>query len=265
MSHDEASDLLGAYALDAVDGDEFTELEAHLETCPRCRAELDSLREVAAAMGNSVEPPPEGLWSQIALRLPERQEDDEPPPMPRLTLRGPLAVPHARSPAPTRRRRVMVTAIGAIAVAAAAVAVVLGIGLVRADNKVSNLQASGSGVVRGGGRAPHARAPGGHARLEHARGGRPQVVVLPSGQGYLVSSTLPALGQGPDLPAVGDRGESADLPGPAGPLAEPGRLHHGRIDAPLAPEHHGRAGGRVRRSPPARSSPPGLSDAGRSC
>ena len=45
MSHDEASDLLGAYALDAVDGNEFTELEEHLETCPRCRAELDSLRE----------------------------------------------------------------------------------------------------------------------------------------------------------------------------------------------------------------------------
>ena len=42
MSHDEASDLLGAYALDAVDGDEFVELEEHLGTCPRCRAELDS-------------------------------------------------------------------------------------------------------------------------------------------------------------------------------------------------------------------------------
>ncbi len=27
MSHDEASELLGAYALDAVDGDECTELE----------------------------------------------------------------------------------------------------------------------------------------------------------------------------------------------------------------------------------------------
>jgi anti-sigma factor RsiW len=38
MSHAEASDLLGAYALDAVDGDEFAELEEHLETCPRCRA-----------------------------------------------------------------------------------------------------------------------------------------------------------------------------------------------------------------------------------
>src|SRR5580700_5024848 len=117
MTHDEAGDLLGAYALDAVDGDEFTELEEHLETCPRCRAELDSLREVAAAMGNSVEPLPEGLWSQIAGRLPERQEDAEPPPMPRLTseVRTPFRAPAGgRGP----RRRTTITSIGAIAVAA---------------------------------------------------------------------------------------------------------------------------------------------------
>ena len=47
MSHDDASELLGAYALDAVDGEELTELEAHLSACPRCRSELDSFREVA--------------------------------------------------------------------------------------------------------------------------------------------------------------------------------------------------------------------------
>jgi anti-sigma-K factor RskA len=194
MSHEEASDLLGAYSLDAVDGDEYTELEAHLETCPRCRAELDSLRDVAAAMGNSVEPPPEGLWSQIALRLPERQGDDEPPPMPRLgsETRSPFRPP---PPAPTRRRRVMVTAVGAIAVAAAAVAIVLGIGLVRADNKVSNLQASqsGSSAVTAALRSP------GHRLVTldsstHAR--KATAVVLPSGQGYLVSSTLPPLDRG---------------------------------------------------------------------
>src|SRR5277367_4973852 len=104
MSHDEAGDLLGAYALDAVDGDEYAELEEHLDTCPRCRAELDSLREVAAAMGNSVEPVPEGLWSQIALRLPDRQEDEEPPPMPELTrdVRTPFRAPPTE---PTSRRR----------------------------------------------------------------------------------------------------------------------------------------------------------------
>jgi anti-sigma-K factor RskA len=197
MSHDEASDLLGAYALDAVDGDEFTELEAHLETCPRCRAELDSLRDVAAAMGNSVESPPEGLWSQIAVRLPERQEDQGPPPMPRLTGEGdsPFRSPdlHAGS---RPRRRTMLTTVGAIAVAAAAVAIVLGIGLVRADNKVSNLQsaqAAPSAAV-----AAALAAPGHRVITLDAgtHGQQAQVVVTPSGQGYLVSSTLPALTKG---------------------------------------------------------------------
>jgi anti-sigma-K factor RskA len=192
MSHEEASDLLGAYALDAVDGDEYTELEEHLDTCPRCRSELDSLREVAAAMGNSVEPLPEGLWSQIAARLPERQEVEEPPPMPRLTpeVRSPFRAPPDRR---RRRSRTAVAAVGAIAVAAAAVAVVLGIGLLRADDKVSNLQsaqASPSSTVTAALRTPGHRLitldTSSHTALAH-------VVVVPSGQGFLVSSELPSL------------------------------------------------------------------------
>jgi anti-sigma-K factor RskA len=192
MSHDEASDLLGAYALDAVDGDELTALEEHLETCPRCRAELDSLRDVAAAMGNSVEPTPEGLWSQIALRLPDRQEDEQPPPMPRLTQepRSPFRAPASGSP---RRRRNVVSTIGAIAVAAAAVAVVLGIGLVRADNNVSNLQDASPAV------SAALQAPGHQVVVldsSTSKTEQAKVVVLPSGQGYLVSSTLPSLAKG---------------------------------------------------------------------
>ena len=90
ISHEDASELLGAYALDAVDGDERVSLEEHLATCPRCQAELDSLHEVAGAMGNSVEPLPEGLWSNIADQLGDkRRESEEPPPMPRLTTSGP--------------------------------------------------------------------------------------------------------------------------------------------------------------------------------
>ena len=88
MTHDEVSELLAAYALDAVDGDERTELEEHLAACPRCRGELDGLREVAGALGNSVEPLPEGLWSQIASRLPEREAGDEAPAMPVLGAQG---------------------------------------------------------------------------------------------------------------------------------------------------------------------------------
>jgi anti-sigma-K factor RskA len=192
MSHDEASDLLGAYALDAVDGDEFVELEEHLETCPRCRAELDSLREVAAAMGNSVEAVPEGLWSQIALRLPDRHDDEEPPAMPQLApeTRSPFRTPGGPS---TRTRRTVVGTVVAIAVAAVAVAAVLGIGLVQADDKVSNLQNASPAATA----ALH--TPGHQVVVldsSTSKSERAKLVVLPSGQGYLVSSTLPSLDNG---------------------------------------------------------------------
>jgi anti-sigma-K factor RskA len=195
MTHDEASDLLGAFALDAVDGNEGAALEEHLETCPRCRAELDSLRDVAAAMGNSVDPLPEGLWSQIAIRLPERQEGEEPPPMPRLSTetRSPF---RSASTGPVGRRRGLLATVGAVAVVAAAAAVVLGIGLVRADNNVSqtqSAQAARSATVAAALQAPGHRVVSLDSRTH---GQQAKVVVLPSGQGYLVSSTLPSLDQG---------------------------------------------------------------------
>ena len=70
------------FALDALEGDEHELIEAHLAECPRCRAELDAHREVAAALGNSVEPLPEGLWSSIAERPAAAIATEEPPPMP---------------------------------------------------------------------------------------------------------------------------------------------------------------------------------------
>jgi anti-sigma-K factor RskA len=188
MSHEEASELLSVYALDAVDGEELGDLEAHLATCPRCRAELDSLHEVAAAMGNTVEPLPEGLWSSIASRLPERQEEEEqPPPMPHLGAEGrsPFrAPPDARR----RRRRNTVSTLGAVAVAAAAVAVVLGIGLVR-----QSAAGSQSSTVTAALSAP------GHQLVDLETSSHAQLarfVVLPNGVGYMVSSSLPRLGAG---------------------------------------------------------------------
>ncbi len=112
--------------------------------------------------------------------------------MPRLAqeARTPFRAPAAGT---TRRRRVMVSTIGTIAVAAASVAVVLGIGLVRADNKVSNLQAASPAVTAA------LRAPGHQLVVLDSSTSKTQqakVVVLPSGQGYLVSSALPSLDKG---------------------------------------------------------------------
>ena len=204
ISHDEASELLGAYALDAVDDDELTELEEHLASCPRCRAELDGLREAAGALGNAVESPTDELWGRIADGLGDHAEaSEEPPSMPELTIGAPSEPSPFRAPSSirTRRTRSNTLLLGAVAVAASAVAVVLGIGLVRSQDNVDNLRHS---VAQE--RAAASRTPGeialhtpGHHMVSLVNAGHVEVasfVVLPGGRGYLVSSTLPALPSG---------------------------------------------------------------------
>jgi anti-sigma-K factor RskA len=111
----EIESLLGAYALDAVDEDERAEVEAHLATCPRCRAEVAAHREVAALMANGGVAAPEGLWDRIAEEL-----------SPELPASAPGAADLlAQLPRPARpeRRHSRVLA-GVIALAAAAVIIV---------------------------------------------------------------------------------------------------------------------------------------------
>ena len=72
MSHDEIMELLGAYALDAIDEDERRVVEDHLPECPRCAAEVADHREVAAMLAYSGAPAPEGVWSKIESSLVEQ-------------------------------------------------------------------------------------------------------------------------------------------------------------------------------------------------
>ncbi|MEA3055576.1 MAG: hypothetical protein QOD30_1008, partial [Actinomycetota bacterium] len=51
-SHDEIQELLGAYALDAVDPDERSDVEDHLRDCARCRAEVAEHRDTAAFLAH---------------------------------------------------------------------------------------------------------------------------------------------------------------------------------------------------------------------
>ena len=50
LSHGEIQELLGAYALGAVDERERALIEAHRETCESCRSELDEHRRLAEAL-----------------------------------------------------------------------------------------------------------------------------------------------------------------------------------------------------------------------
>ena len=99
MNHDEVAELLGAYALDAVDADEAAAIEAHAAGCPRCAAELSQHREVAALLANTGGHASAELWDQIAERL---EYPVEPPPIDRVlaaALAGPLPrrVTHRRA------------------------------------------------------------------------------------------------------------------------------------------------------------------------
>ncbi len=191
MTHGEIGELLGAHALDAVVGDECRVVEGHLERCPRCRVEFDAFRGVAAGLGNSMAPLPEGLWLSIERRL--NDGEDVPRPMPRLIPGPAVAAPFF----PHRRHRRVSTragfaAAGSVLGAAAAAAALLGFGLIRTNDEVSRLQAAPpsqpTGVVSA------LETPGNRViDLGNASTRTLAQFVLADGRGYLVSSTLPAL------------------------------------------------------------------------
>lgn len=64
--HEGVAELLGAWALDSVDGDEAAAVEAHLRTCAGCAHEAHGLREAAAWLGvQTVRPAPPGLRERV--------------------------------------------------------------------------------------------------------------------------------------------------------------------------------------------------------
>lgn len=76
----ELDELLGVHALDAIDDPAEREaVEEYVARSPRARAELDSHRHVASAIGNSVIAAPHELWTRIADRLGERPAEADAP------------------------------------------------------------------------------------------------------------------------------------------------------------------------------------------
>ena len=126
--HDDVQELLGAYALDAVDPEDAELVERHLATCTRCRAEVAEHREVAGLLAHPGAPAPAGVWDQIAGRL------QEPPPPLRL-------VPVRKGGKDRRRRTIQARLLGGAAAAVIAVVAVLGVEVVRLNHRTSRLPA----------------------------------------------------------------------------------------------------------------------------
>jgi anti-sigma-K factor RskA/putative zinc finger protein len=138
LTHDEIQELLGAYALDAVDEQERDVVELHLRECPRCRAEVAEHREVAALLAHGGTAAPDGVWDRIVAAL-----DDTAPRM-RIEIQGedgtvvPLERPAPPPPAPASpwSGRLRVAVLGA----AAALILLLGGLVVRLNDRLDELE-----------------------------------------------------------------------------------------------------------------------------
>lgn len=175
LTHAEIEELLGAYALDAVEADEADAVEQHLRECPRCRDEVAAHRQTAALLAHTGADAPAGVWDRIAGNLEEAPPD------------AARAIPWAQ---PRRRRRRMpVIPLMASAMAAAAVVVaLLGFTVVRQNRRLDRLSLTQSATAALVNPAAH------KARLVSADGRMTvDAVVLPDGRGYVVRDSLPAL------------------------------------------------------------------------
>ncbi len=114
----ELDELLGAYALDALDDADRRRVEDYLEVNPRAAAEVQAHREVATMLAFTGMDAPDDLWGRIADEIAEQA----PPPGPE------LAKVLSMDSAP-RRRRISAIAPWVVTAAAAAVIGFVAIGL----------------------------------------------------------------------------------------------------------------------------------------
>jgi len=180
LTHDEAAELLGAYALDAVEADERDAIEHHLNECPRCRAEVADHRTVSSFLGSAGGRAPDGLWDRIAGSL------EEAPPELKLAPVVPL----------NERRSVSMRVGAAAAAVAAGVIAALGAQVVHLNNEVDKMstpERADSALLSA---ATHALADPQTQRVSmRSTDGQlaAEVALTPDGTGFLVADKLPAL------------------------------------------------------------------------
>ncbi|MBA2280779.1 MAG: anti-sigma factor [Acidimicrobiia bacterium] len=183
IEHAELQELLGAYALHALDDHEVDAVEAHLPTCPQCRAEVDDFREVTALLAQTGAPAPGNVWDRIA----EEIGGETPPPL-RLVLGDRPARPGPVAPGASQRWRRSLTAV-AVAAAVALVGAV-SFQLAREPDR-------GGGTDSERAVAVFAAADSRRSELSNATGDVLAVAaVLPSGEGFVRADDLPDLPDG---------------------------------------------------------------------
>ena len=179
LTHEEAAELLGAYALDAVEPDEAAAIELHLRECARCRAEVGEHRETAAMLAHAGADAPPDLWSRIAGAIETPADADVVPLPPRLGL---------SAKAPMARRQWW---LAPAAAAAAAVVAVLGFQVRELQDRIDEMPASATAELAAAMADPD-------AELVHLDGGdgASVPVVISGGNAWLDAAALPDAGDG---------------------------------------------------------------------
>jgi anti-sigma factor RsiW len=200
----ELDELLGAYALDALDEHERRRVDEYLAVNPRAAAEVAAHREVATMLAYTGTDAPAGLWERIASEL------DEPAPQPGPELAKVL--PMNERDASRRRWRTAATWLAATA-AAAVIAVV-------AVNVVAGADPPGDPLEVA---VEAARSDRDSRTAELVAEGDPTVVeavVDQDGHGFLLASELPALPNDQTYQLWGIIGEQVISIGVLGPHPE---------------------------------------------
>lgn len=215
LTHSEASELLGVYALDALDHDERVAVEHHLRGCGLCRAEASEHIEMAGLLSSGVAQAPMSVWDRIAEEL-----VDTPPPLnlaPIHALRPEPVAPPAQPASPTapqpspdwassqrrsadrrgsgRGRGLRIGALVAAASIAASTIGVLGLKVIEDGRRIDEIAAGAHGdklerAIDAAMVDPEAvkvemRSPDGALFVD--------AWVLPDGRGYLARDNLPTL------------------------------------------------------------------------
>ena len=175
----EMDELLGAYALDAVDDEERRAVEDYLLANPRARAEVQQHREVATMLAWSGMDAPDGLWERIAGSIDQRDV------APESTLGSVISLGDRRS-----RGAVRAVAFWVLASAAAAIIAVVAIKVSGSDTSSSNARGLEGSVA-----AAMADPASKEAQLISATAGSLKVraVVDAQGHGYLLGDSLDEL------------------------------------------------------------------------
>ncbi len=235
MSHTEIEELLGVYALDAVDPETAAEVEAHLPGCVRCTVEVAQHHEVAGLLANSGGTPPADLWGGIAEQLGGTTDRSWDRLAARLDAPGgggtdavSLAGGDGRAPVvpiatATRRRRWARAGVGLVAATAAVLALVFGLQVRHLNDRVDALQGGPQlpAAERAALASPSTRRIPLAATASTGSDSTPATIVLTAaGTGFLVDEASGGL---PPLPAdrtyqlwgvVGARAISLGLLGP---------------------------------------------------